>query len=99
MPVQSAYDATTYNYFRPATRISGMPADTHRCPDCGVTMERADPMTAVQQERLKLRTEETREGILGSLGLTRTLTARGYVCPECGLVRLYADGVGDASRS
>ncbi len=76
-----------------------MPADTHRCPDCGVTMERADPMTAVQQERLKLRTEETREGILGSLGLTRTLTARGYVCPECGLVRLYADGVGDASRS
>ncbi|WP_224268591.1 hypothetical protein [Haloprofundus salinisoli] len=68
-----------------------MPEASHRCPDCDVTMERADPVTAMQQERLKLRTDHAREGLLGSLGFKRTPTARGYVCPECGLVRLYAD--------
>ncbi|QCJ46417.1 MULTISPECIES: hypothetical protein [Haloprofundus] len=68
-----------------------MPSDTHRCPDCGVTMERADPVTTIQQERLKLRTDHAREGLLGRLGLRRTPTVYGYVCPECRLVRLYAD--------
>lgn len=62
-----------------------------RCPDCDAKMARATPVTAMQQERLKLRTEERRSGVLGSLGVTRKLPVDAFVCPECGLVRWYAD--------
>ena len=62
-----------------------------RCPDCGVRLERTAPMTALDREKIKLRTDEPREGILGSLGAKETVDVFGYVCPECGLVRWYAE--------
>ena len=31
------------------------------------------------------------EGILGSLGAKETVDVSAYICPECGLVRWYAD--------
>jgi hypothetical protein len=34
---------------------------------------------------------ERREGILGKLGMKQRYDAEAYVCPECGLARLYAD--------
>ncbi|ATW87369.1 hypothetical protein halTADL_0565 [Halohasta litchfieldiae] len=62
-----------------------------RCPDCGVSLERSTPMTALDREKIKLRTDEPRKGILGSLGAKETVDVFGYICPECGLVRWYAD--------
>jgi hypothetical protein len=32
-----------------------------------------------------------RDGMLGKLGLSETASVDGVCCPECGLVRLYAD--------
>ncbi|EMA50676.1 hypothetical protein [Halococcus salifodinae] len=63
----------------------------HRCPDCGVTMEVTKAVTSVDSESVKLKTDDKREGLLGSLGMKRTLGVDAYLCPECGLVRLYAD--------
>jgi hypothetical protein len=48
-------------------------------------------MTALDREKVRLRTDEPREGILGSLGAKETVDVFGYICPECGLVRWYAD--------
>lgn len=63
-----------------------------RCPDCGVTMERTQPVVAgAGEEVVKLRTSERRKGLLGSLGMKETLRVRAHVCPECGLTRFYAD--------
>ena len=59
-----------------------------RCPDCGVTMEVTKAVTTVDSESVKLETDDKREG---SLGMKRTLGVDAYLCPECGLVRLYAD--------
>ncbi|XVH31954.1 hypothetical protein ACNS7O_01870 [Haloferacaceae archaeon DSL9] len=64
---------------------------SHRCPDCGVSMRQAKPHTALQHERVRLRTEESKGGVLGSLGAKRSVDVLAYVCPECGLVRWYAD--------
>lgn len=36
-------------------------------------------------------TDEPREGLLGSLGAKERLDVESFMCPECGLVRLYAD--------
>lgn len=72
-----------------------MSANERRCPDCGVTMEPVDLVTTMDREGLRLRTTERRSGLLGALGLRETVPARGYACPECGLVRLYADPDGD----
>ncbi|WP_331235759.1 hypothetical protein [Natronorarus salvus] len=61
-----------------------------RCPDCGVTMaggEVVDHGTSA----VRFRTEEPSEGFLGRFA-KKTLPVNGYVCPECGLVRLYAEG-------
>ena len=62
-----------------------------RCPDCGATMEVTKAVTTVDHEELKLETDDEREGLLGSLGMNRTLGVDAYLRPECGLVRLYAD--------
>ncbi len=62
-----------------------------RCPDCSVSMQRTTPFTALQNEKVRLRTSERREGLLGSLGAKRSLDVHGYLCPSCGLVRWYAD--------
>jgi predicted RNA-binding Zn-ribbon protein involved in translation (DUF1610 family) len=35
--------------------------------------------------------EETTDGILGELGVKQKFGAEAFVCPECGLARLYAD--------
>jgi len=61
-----------------------------RCPDCNVDLQRSTPTTALQHEKVRLRTTQPREGLFGSLGAKRTVDVSGYICPECGLVRWYA---------
>jgi len=63
--------------------------DPH-CPDCEIPLQRSTPTTALQHEKVRLRTGQPREGLLGSLGAKRTVDVYGYICPECGLVRWYA---------
>jgi len=41
--------------------------------------------------KLQINTDERREGLLGSLGMTENHSVEGRLCPECGLVRTYAD--------
>lgn len=61
----------------------------HDCPDDGTRMEPTGHVTSFQGDGFKL---ADRGGLLGKLGLgTRSVQA--YVCPECGLVRLYAEGL------
>jgi hypothetical protein len=52
-----------------------------------------EPVKLRTNEGFKLRidTDERREGFLGSLGLTENHSVEGRLCPECGLVRPYAD--------
>lgn len=60
-----------------------------RCPDCGVETE---PMTLnASQYNLQFISEERTDGILGTLGVKERFDATAFVCPECGLSRLYAD--------
>lgn len=61
-----------------------------RCPDCGVTMEEMDLRTT-DGFGLRLVTNEPRPGILGGLGAKEKLGTVAVVCPECGLVRQYAE--------
>ncbi len=68
-----------------------MPEVDPRCPDCGVTMEPTDPVQSADSGRIRLRTKERREGLLGSLGMRERLDVTAFVCPECGLVQWYAD--------
>lgn len=37
-----------------------------------------------------VRTGESKGGILGSLGMNETRDVASLLCPECGLLRLYA---------
>ncbi|KYH27763.1 hypothetical protein HAPAU_04310 [Halalkalicoccus paucihalophilus] len=62
-----------------------------RCPDCGVTMEGGTLVSSVDREAVKLRTDESAGGVLGKLGMKETLPIDAWACPECGLVRLYAE--------
>lgn len=60
-----------------------------RCPDCGVEMER---MTlSASGYTLRFVSEESTEGILGSLGVKQKFDSIAFVCSDCGLSRLYAD--------
>ena len=61
-----------------------------RCPDCGVTME-GMTLRSTGGHNLQVVSEENREGILGKLGMNQTYGTETLVCPECGLVGLYAD--------
>jgi hypothetical protein len=61
-----------------------------RCPDCGVTMEEMTLRTGGGYET-RLVSDETREGLLGSLGVKEKFEVEAFVCPECSLTRLYAD--------
>lgn len=61
-----------------------------RCPDCGVTMDDLTLRTN-SGHTLQVVSEESRDGILGSLGVKKHFDVDGVVCPECGLVRAYAD--------
>jgi ssDNA-binding Zn-finger/Zn-ribbon topoisomerase 1 len=60
-----------------------------RCPDCGVEMKEMQFQAGGHYARFV--SEESKEGILGSLGGNKTYRAQAVVCPECGLSRLYAD--------
>ena len=60
-----------------------------RCPDCGVEMERMT-LTA-GGHRLRVASDENRDGILGSLGAKRRFDVNSFVRSECGLSRPYAD--------
>jgi rubredoxin len=62
--------------------------DERRCPDCGMTMERTE-LSAGGQCGLFLETERD-GGLLDSLGIDEHVPIDSVVCPECGLVRLYA---------
>jgi len=62
----------------------------HRCPDCGVTMEDVDFRVAAY-EGPEVSTGESKSGILGKLGAEEWHDLTTVACPECGLVRHYAD--------
>ncbi|MFP8957526.1 hypothetical protein ACLI4Y_12410 [Natrialbaceae archaeon A-CW3] len=61
----------------------------HRCPDCGVTME-ATTVRSSDGFSLQIDTGK-RDGLLGKLGVGGTASVDAICCPECGLVRFYAD--------
>jgi len=61
-----------------------------RCPDCGVTMEEVD-FRVSGFETPQIVTGESREGLLGRLGVDEHKDLTTVMCPECGLVRHYAD--------
>ena len=58
-----------------------------RCPDCGVTME--EITIRAGGHSLTGDTGKTREGVLGTLGMTENVDIKPVACPECGLTRLY----------
>jgi len=67
--------------------------DVH-CPDCDVPMRQVQfGMKAGLEEYQApyVRTAEHREGLLGQLGLHERKRVVTVLCPECGLVRQYAD--------
>lgn len=76
-----------------------MSDDAPTCPDCGVGLERMRLRTAGGGQHHRFVSEENREGILGKLGVKQTYDAASFVCPECGLARLYADLPDDVGES
>ena len=62
----------------------------HRCPDCGVTLEAVD-FGMQDAWNPHVRTGEKKEGLLGKLGMNESVPVDAGMCPECGLVRLYAN--------
>jgi predicted RNA-binding Zn-ribbon protein involved in translation (DUF1610 family) len=67
-----------------------MPDVNPRCPDCGVTMEEM-PVETGEGYGLNVVSDENRGGLLGKLGMNQRYDLLAFVCPECGLARLYAD--------
>lgn len=61
----------------------------HDCPDCGVPMEAAS-VSAAGAAGLYVTTDRDR-GVLGRLGIGESVRIDPVLCPECGLIRLYAD--------
>ena len=62
----------------------------HRCPDCGVTMEEVE-FSMGDAWNAHVRTGEKRSGLLGKLGMNERKELTTVMCPECGLVRHYAE--------
>ncbi|GAB7019565.1 hypothetical protein [Halostagnicola bangensis] len=62
----------------------------YHCPDCHVTMEE----TAIQSESGGALTADSDDGsaVLEKVGMSTSTAVESVRCPECGLVRLYADG-------
>lgn len=61
-----------------------------RCPDDGVEMGEVEfRMSNAYQPNVKL--PERSEGILGSLGVKERRDVTTFMCPECGLIRFYAE--------
>ena len=63
--------------------------DERRCPDCGVTMTETK-LTAGGQYDLFVKTDRD-GGLLDRVGIGDHTETTAHLCPECGLVRLYAD--------
>ncbi len=61
-----------------------------RCPDCSVTLE---PVKFGMADAWKphVKTEERREGLLGSLGMNETKSVQTRMCPECGRLLFHAE--------
>jgi rubredoxin len=64
-------------------------AQDRRCPDCDVTMGVVE-FGMSDAWNPHVRTGDSRDGILGSLGMNETRDVASLLCPECGLLRLYA---------
>jgi len=63
---------------------------SRRCPDCGVEMGEVNfQMSNAYHPNVKL--PERSEGILGSIGVKERRDVSTVMCPECGLLRFYAD--------
>lgn len=61
----------------------------HSCPQCDVEMKEA-AVTAEGVGKLYVGTERS-DGILKHLGIDENVPLNAFLCPECGLTRLYAD--------
>jgi len=62
----------------------------HRCPSCNVTMKEVEfGMDNAYSAYVK--TGEKREGLLGKLGMNERKELTTVMCPECGMVRHFAD--------
>lgn len=64
-------------------------ADDARCPDCDVALEEAELFTG--KGELKVRTDTEGDDVLAAVGVTKALDVTPRRCPECGLVRFYAE--------
>lgn len=64
-------------------------AEGARCPDCDVSLEEAELFTG--QGELKVRTDAEADDVLAAVGVTKALDVTPHRCPECGLVRFYAE--------
>ena len=64
-------------------------ADDARCPDCDVSFEEAELFTG--KGDLKVRADAEGDDVLAAVGVTKALDVTPRRCPECGLVRLYAE--------
>jgi predicted RNA-binding Zn-ribbon protein involved in translation (DUF1610 family) len=60
-----------------------------QCPDCNVQMEETN-VTAEGVGDLYVETERD-GGVLDRLGVGYQTPVRSFLCPECGLTRLYAE--------
>lgn len=63
---------------------------SRRCPDCGVGLEAVRYDTSYDGHRIRIADDDD-DGILSRLKFWDNTYAHGYVCPECGLVRFYAE--------
>lgn len=64
-------------------------ADDARCPDCDVVLEEAELFTG--KGDLKVRADAEGDDVLAAVGVTKALDVTPRRCPECGLVRFYAE--------
>lgn len=60
-----------------------------RCPDCDVSLDEADLFTG--KGEFRVRTDAEGDDVLAAVGVATTLDVTPRRCPECGLVRLYAE--------
>lgn len=58
------------------------------CPDCGVPMEATEHKTTYSGDGIRV---DTAGGVLGELLQVKGDYLTAYVCPECRLVRFYAE--------
>lgn len=59
-----------------------------RCPDCDVPLEETEYDTTTGREKIRLHASG---GLKAALGVGGRQNVYAYVCPECSLVRFYAE--------